>query len=544
LTTDVILLNSSEPSAELESLLADSIYSNRVKYVKGSAMSFRSLGKAKAGTAKAAFVLASRISDCEPIEEDAKTVMRCVSLRKFHRSLKIFAQILLPRNKIHLENLADHILCIDEFRLGMAAQSCLAPGFPTLLYILTNSISERAVDHLSGYGKASSWMQEYLNGAVMELYEVKLDIKYAGMKFTEAVVAVYKHHNAILFGLGFDCAPGEDGTFGADQKIVFNPESYVLQGGETGFLITDESKNARRVGRFDFRLDRVDHSSSFWDQSKLKRHIELNLKRPAPPLRDFSVKIRRETTGSLESIVELKPKLDFTVVSSKKGKAILDKVASLEEEVKISLPITVDPAKEISETNIPFVVEDISLITNAASNAPDSFELGSTLPSSVKDHIIYCCLADIFPTNLLYFVGAVRQKDTLIPIVFLCKAAPVEEDWLEMKDYGNVFYIVGNPLLRRDLRKAGLQFASRTMCFTDPDLSDISDRTADASTLLALMNIQALATSSSNFVTVEFLHIQNMKLIGNYNHSLREAAVSDATELEMQNIIPGRCFLM
>ena len=30
-----------------------------------------------------------------------------------------------------------------------------------------------------------------------------------------------------------------------------------------------------------------------------------------------------------------------------------------------------------------------------------------------------------------------------------------------------------------------------------------------------------------------------MKLVGNYNHNLREAAVSEATELEMQNIIPG-----
>ena len=38
---------------------------------------------------------------------------------------------------------------------------------------------------------------------------------------------------------------------------------------------------------------------------------------------------------------------------------------------------------------------------------------------------------------------------------------------------------------------------------------------------------------------MEFNHVQNMKLVGNYNHNLREAAVSEATELEMQNIIPG-----
>lgn len=137
-TTSVIMLSPYEPSADLEALLSDPIYVNRVQYVKGSATSFRHLQKAKVGTAKAAFVLANRVSDSNPVEEDAKTVMRCVALRKFHRKLKIFAQIILPRNKVHLEDLADQVMCIDEFRLGMIAQNCIAPGFTTILYILTN----------------------------------------------------------------------------------------------------------------------------------------------------------------------------------------------------------------------------------------------------------------------------------------------------------------------------------------------------------------------------------------------------------------------
>lgn len=117
--------------------------------------------------------MASRLSDVEPVEEDAKTVMRCVSLRKFHRKLKIYAQILLPRNKIHLEHLADQVLCIDEFRLGMAAQSCIAPGFTTILYIFTNSISEKVVGGLAKLG-SSSWIKEYLSGATQEIYEIVL----------------------------------------------------------------------------------------------------------------------------------------------------------------------------------------------------------------------------------------------------------------------------------------------------------------------------------------------------------------------------------
>ena len=47
LTTSVVMLASSEPTAELQALLADPIYSHRVQYIKGSCMSFKSLQKAK-----------------------------------------------------------------------------------------------------------------------------------------------------------------------------------------------------------------------------------------------------------------------------------------------------------------------------------------------------------------------------------------------------------------------------------------------------------------------------------------------------------------
>lgn len=47
LTTSVVMLASSEPSSELQALLADPIYSHRVQYIKGSCMSFKSLQKAK-----------------------------------------------------------------------------------------------------------------------------------------------------------------------------------------------------------------------------------------------------------------------------------------------------------------------------------------------------------------------------------------------------------------------------------------------------------------------------------------------------------------
>jgi hypothetical protein len=47
LLTHVVLVAPDEPSEELKTLLTDPVYSNRVQYVKGSAMSFRTLKKNK-----------------------------------------------------------------------------------------------------------------------------------------------------------------------------------------------------------------------------------------------------------------------------------------------------------------------------------------------------------------------------------------------------------------------------------------------------------------------------------------------------------------
>jgi hypothetical protein len=115
------MLNPQEPDEGLKALLADPVYSDRVTYVKGSAISFKSFMKTKLKSARAAFILSSRTNslDITDVESDATTVMRALSMRKFNPRLPIFAQVILPRSKTHVNGLANHVLCIDEFKLGM-----------------------------------------------------------------------------------------------------------------------------------------------------------------------------------------------------------------------------------------------------------------------------------------------------------------------------------------------------------------------------------------------------------------------------------------
>jgi hypothetical protein len=89
--TQLVLLNPNEPSEELKALMADPVYSNRVRYVKGSTLSTRSLQKVSASSAEAVFVLGNRFTQEDPAEEDARLVMR-VLVNCLHLVVVVFTR--------------------------------------------------------------------------------------------------------------------------------------------------------------------------------------------------------------------------------------------------------------------------------------------------------------------------------------------------------------------------------------------------------------------------------------------------------------------
>ncbi|KAI8901501.1 calcium-activated BK potassium channel alpha subunit-domain-containing protein [Globomyces pollinis-pini] len=519
LTTKIVILAPDEPSAELEALLHDPVYSQRVQYVKGSAISFKALKKVKAENAVAAFILST-----------------------------------------------DHILCIDEFKLGMAAQSCLAPGFSTLLYLLTNSISEKTGGDLQSYGD-KEWIREYLNGAVMELYEIKLSETYQNIKFGDAAIAVFKHFGVILFALGLDTVETEDGTFGANQRIVFNPQDRVLRGGERAYVITDQSATARQVARFKFDDIHHDiHNLSFWNNEQINLHFAKAMKHFTSSEKKSLRSISRTDKSQFESLEQLpvvdssngkgkKPmQSDFTVIPARKNSQNVEAEAPSAAQIcgtssngtSTSLGKDSDSKSSVKKSKgafdswiAPLMALDTTVLS-PDSNEP-SYKPGYTLPESVTKHVLYCGLAMSFPITLAYFIAPYRQKDPLTPIVVLCTSPPDPEDWALLEEYNYIYYIIGTPLLRRDLRKAKVSEASRTVVFADPYLENTSHRSVDSTALLSLLNIQALCSDDENFVIVEFIHNQNMKLIGNATFKQPTVNASNVTQMHLQNIIPAFC---
>ncbi|KAH6602015.1 hypothetical protein BASA61_001541 [Batrachochytrium salamandrivorans] len=723
MNTQIVMLNPSEPGEDLQALLTDPIYSSRIQYVKGSTMSFHSLHKVSAELAEAAFILSSRNRDTDPVEEDAKSVMRALSIRRFYGNLKIFAQILLPGNKTHLTHLADHTLCIDEFMMGMLAQNSLAPGFSTFMYLITTSIPDRAIRNLN-LTHQPPWVKEYFEGASMELYAVKLShLCYAGVKFSKAVIQMYREHQTVMFALGFDAKDEEeDETIGSQppqsgfnpsHRIVFNPLNYILNGGETAYLLTTHSRIATKIaseGLAWTSCEAADDNTTFdlnealraagcqggssgssvpfvhnkvisdpnlspdevdmWVRGYVQELVRIreadaasaalysgphspvpfpnngtpvaygkektsDLQFSPSPIRHSSLSSSRSSIGSVDMLGGSSGSLnDGELRSSKRrvkatdeliviggsnqrnysrvdveeeaptaeqvmnntsvaalvaptevDKCIvgpeIDEIIGFDESEDSHTPVNQSPlpvarsSKEkkrsifsglfsgpasgqpeaMSDTPLPpiepvggdkgshssvdetpstlgsatpkasvfanigapvtpEVVSTYPAQTSMLSHTPLQSQPGQpssekvavepgTVPNSLTGHLLLCSLAESFPKNLAYFVAPFRHKDHTCPIVLLCAEPPAAEEWVRLSAFGNIYYLVGTPLLRRDLRKVFVQHASRAIVLVNPRQQSLMDRSADAPALLALLNIQAMCAVTSTIPDTE-----------------------------------------
>ncbi|KAJ1736111.1 hypothetical protein LPJ61_000161 [Coemansia biformis] len=237
--TVVVVMSERSPGKEVSELLHDPSYVNRVKFVLGSPTSFNQLDSVQAERAQAVFLLSSKAAE-DPAKEDAAKVMIALAVRKFLRARRhavpIYAQVLLPETTLHMEFLADHVICIEELRLGLLAKNVLVPGFASLVAMLTSSIPDSIAGPLVRSAQRKTWLAEYAQSLSHEIYSTKISPLFNGAKFQRAAQGIFQRTGSTLFAL---LIPASDD--GEDAYIAINPVDYVLRGGELGFVITDNA---------------------------------------------------------------------------------------------------------------------------------------------------------------------------------------------------------------------------------------------------------------------------------------------------------------
>lgn len=164
---------------------------------------------------------------------------------------------------------------------------------------------------------------------------------------------------------------------------------------------------------------------------------------------------------------------------------------------------------------------DLSEAASALSADDDRYP--SQLPDHVAKHILVCDYSPSFPVGLEYFIAPLRSAHLQTsgvqaeiawpPIVILSPEAPSEQQRRVLAKFDDIYVLQGTPLSRKDLRRAGVQRCRKAVVLANTEKEkDHQQRTADASSLLVVLNIESLTQQEDVFIATEFIHAENMKV--------------------------------
>ncbi|XP_043234365.1 calcium-activated potassium channel slowpoke-like isoform X9 [Amphibalanus amphitrite] len=236
---EVVFLHRDEPDLELEGLLKR--HFTAVQFYQGSIMSAIDLARVKIHDADACLVLANKYCQ-DPDAEDAANIMRVISIKNYSDDIRIIIQLMQYHNKAYLLNIpswdwkrGDDVICLAELKLGFIAQSCLAPGFSTMMANLF------AMRSFKTSPDTQAWQNDYLQGTGCEMYTETLSPSFVGMTFPLASELCFTKLKLLLLAIE---ARGDDG---ADNKIAINPRHIKLQPNTQGFFIAQSADEVKRA---------------------------------------------------------------------------------------------------------------------------------------------------------------------------------------------------------------------------------------------------------------------------------------------------------
>ncbi|KAK4296384.1 hypothetical protein Pmani_031115 [Petrolisthes manimaculis] len=236
---EVVFLHRNEPDLEFEGLLKRN--STCVEFFQGTMFNSVDLERVKVHEADACLVLANKYCQ-DPDAEDAANIMRVISIKNYSDDIRVIIQLMQYHNKAYLLNIpswdwkrGDDVICLAELKLGFIAQSCLAPGFSTMMANLFAMRSYKTSPD------TQAWQNDYLCGTGCEMYTETLSPSFVSMTFPQASELCFSKLKLLLLAIE---VKNEEGT---DSKIAINPKSTKIQPNTQGFFIAQSADEVKRA---------------------------------------------------------------------------------------------------------------------------------------------------------------------------------------------------------------------------------------------------------------------------------------------------------
>ncbi|XP_058969191.2 potassium channel subfamily T member 1 isoform X2 [Pocillopora verrucosa] len=545
----VVLLCPSELDSTLRILLQVPHWSQRVTFLKGSALIDEDLIRARVEDAEGCFILTDRYAD-DREAADKHTILRTWAIQDFAPATPLYVQILKPENKFHV-SFAEHVVCEDEVKHALLASNCVCPGISTFFTLLLHTLHEQ-----SG---SEDWHEMYGKCAGNEIYDIRLgDSKifrpYAQKTFMHAAFHAHKKYGVTLFAVR---------SIGKGSRILLNPGPnhkmstedrcfYIAISSEedTAFKAYKEPKKSVSLFKGSFRHK----NDSFITASSVALElntdsVEAGLKyldeAPANGVGHASSTDQVTSSSSVkleQGTSSMKPSRGFKEV-------VFDIADSRRSSNSVYVPNESDSEEEEHEEQEFSLLDDTSRIPSYVAGVPPcSLYIGRT---PIRCHLLktpkkVCCLglrneacldrdlndsarlhqrqkgaiivaSPVAEAGLYNFILPLRAyqrpKCTLKPIVLLLKEEPSEDFLMAVRHFPMLYYIQGTINSLDDLLKAGCLHADSIVVVGYRSQGQMYDEEhmADASTIVEVQSIYRCFPRAT--LIVELTHASNMRFM-------------------------------
>ncbi|XP_051174218.1 calcium-activated potassium channel slowpoke isoform X35 [Leptopilina boulardi] len=518
---EVVFLHRKPPDLELEGLFKR--HFTTVEFFQGTIMNPIDLQRVKVHEADACLVLANKYCQ-DPDAEDAANIMRVISIKNYSDDIRVIIQLMQYHNKAYLLNIpswdwkqGDDVICLAELKLGFIAQSCLAPGFSTMMANLF------AMRSFKTSPDTQAWQNDYLQGTGCEMYTETLSPSFTGMTFPQASELCFTKLKLLLLAIEI-----KGGEAGADSKISINPRGAKIAANTQGFFIAQSADEVKRAWFYCKACHEDIKDETLIKKCKCK-NCEISRERDDPnAMRNHRNSVGMTMMNSTKQVNKVKPNVNRNTNDSLSSPNQPYNQRSQEEsayagyhlayEVKKLMPtsrasggtnlnntglqvgIADDQAKDFDFEKTEMKYDSTGMFHwSPARNLEDCIlDRNQAAMTVLNGHVVVCLFADpdsplIGLRNLVMPLRASNfHYHELKHVVIVGSVDYIRREWKMLQNLPKISVLNGSPLSRADLRAVNVNLCDMCCILSAKVPSNDDPTLADKEAILASLNIKAM----------------------------------------------------
>ncbi|XP_051174222.1 calcium-activated potassium channel slowpoke isoform X39 [Leptopilina boulardi] len=521
---EVVFLHRKPPDLELEGLFKR--HFTTVEFFQGTIMNPIDLQRVKVHEADACLVLANKYCQ-DPDAEDAANIMRVISIKNYSDDIRVIIQLMQYHNKAYLLNIpswdwkqGDDVICLAELKLGFIAQSCLAPGFSTMMANLF------AMRSFKTSPDTQAWQNDYLQGTGCEMYTETLSPSFTGMTFPQASELCFTKLKLLLLAIEI-----KGGEAGADSKISINPRGAKIAANTQGFFIAQSADEVKRAWFYCKACHEDIKDETLIKKCKCKNYVgmmmmqtgmvkgnstchryldgEISRERDDPnAMRNHRNSVGMTMMNSTKQVNKVKPNVNRNTndslsspnqpynqrpTSRASGGTNLNNTG-------LQVGIADDQAKDFDFEKTEMKYDSTGMFHwSPARNLEDCIlDRNQAAMTVLNGHVVVCLFADpdsplIGLRNLVMPLRASNfHYHELKHVVIVGSVDYIRREWKMLQNLPKISVLNGSPLSRADLRAVNVNLCDMCCILSAKVPSNDDPTLADKEAILASLNIKAM----------------------------------------------------